>query len=377
VKVLLVARKSLVEIFRELQLLALTVLLPLIFLVITALTYNNELLRTYRLVFQDPNRIAGDYLVAIESQVYPNGRAAFEVLLQSQIGATASDAHILQKHDATALVTFRNGDQDTPGKVTIYGDALSTHFYRASALLENLFIETASHISGHPVVVTFVDQSLVAQEPETEFDLYAPGMITFGLLMIIPQSAMLVSREVRWKTLNRLRLSRLVTWQLLAGISLAQMVVAVLQVVIVVLAAVWMGFNQRGSLSLAIVVGLALSFSAIGQGLLVACFVGDDSQAANLGSTFAMVQVFLSGSFYQLPPLTVFSLADHQIDVFDIFPATHGFRALQQVLSYGDGLQEITFRLGATIVLSLFYLLVGILIFRHLKMKPQRSFIAL
>ena len=115
-------------------------------------------------------------------------------------------------------------------------------------------------------------------------------------------------------------------------------------------------------------VGLALSFSAIGQGLLVACFVQDDSQAANLGSTFAMVQVFLSGAFYQLPPLTVFSLAGHQMDVFDIFPATHGFRALQQVLSYGDGLQEIAFRLGAILVLSISYFLVGVVVFRRLKM---------
>jgi ABC-2 type transport system permease protein len=147
------------------------------------------------------------------------------------------------------------------------------------------------------------------------------------------------------------------------------MVVAAAQVVIVTLAAVAMGFNNQGSLGLAILVGLAVSASAIGQGLLVACFVQDDSQAANVASTFSMIQVFLSGSFYQLPPLTVFTLAGHQIDVFDIFPATHGFRALQQVLTYGDGFQEISFRLAATLGLSLVYFAVGVVVFQRVKMR--------
>jgi ABC-type multidrug transport system permease subunit len=354
---------------REVQLLALTVVLPLVFLVITVLTYNNDLLSTYRLVVRDPHGQAGAYLTAIESQVYPDGRLVFEVLPQSQVDELASDADLLQEHKATALVTFGYAGEETPESVTIYGDALSSRFYRASTLLENQLIETTEINAGRSQAVIFEDQSLAAQEPQTEFDLYAPGMITFGLLMIIPQTAMLVSREVRWKTLKRLRLSRLGTWDLLGGVSLAQMVVAVAQVVIVVLAAVGMGFNLHGSLLLAILVGLALSFSAIGQGLVVACFVQDDSQAANLGSTFAMVQVFLSGAFYQLPPLTVFELGSHPIDVFDIFPATHGLRALQQVLSYGDGWREIAFRLSATLALSAVYFLLGVMAFRRLKMR--------
>lgn len=368
-KVLLVAWKSLVEICREIQLLVLTVALPLVFLVITALTYNNDLLSTYQLVIRDPNGQAGIYQTAIENLVYPDGRAVFEVASSSQGDGVASDADLLQEHKATAVVNFRSSGEDIPDGVTIYGDALSTQYYRASALLENALIETAGKTAGYPQTVVFVDQSLAAQELESEFDLYAPGMITFGLLMIIPQTAMLVGREVRWGTLQRLSLTRLGAGKLLVGISLAQMVVAVLQVVIVVVSAVWMGFNQRGSLWLAILVGLVMSFSAIGQGLLVACFVQDDSQAANLGSTFAMVQVFLSGAFYQLPPLTVTSVAGHQIDAFDIFPATHGLRALQQVLSYGDSWREITFRLGVTLALSGLYFIVGVVVFRRLKMK--------
>jgi hypothetical protein len=81
-----------------------------------------------------------------------------------------------------------------------------------------------------------------------------------------------------------------------------------------------------------------------------------------------MLQVFVSGSFYQLPPLTVFTLASHQIDLFDVFPATHGFMALQQVLTYGAGLREVAFRLSATLLLSVLYLAVGVFAFQRMQM---------
>jgi hypothetical protein len=82
-----------------------------------------------------------------------------------------------------------------------------------------------------------------------------------------------------------------------------------------------------------------------------------------------MLQVFLSGAFYRLPPLTLFTLAGYQIDLFDAFPATHGFLALQQVLTYGAGLREIAFRLGATLLLSAVYFYIGVFFFQRLQMR--------
>jgi len=364
-KILLIARKSLVEVAREVQLLVLTIALPLVFLVITYATYNAELLRTRKVwVFADS--VQGEQIIQdLEDLHYTNGKPVFKVTSISDISAAEQ---ALVNGEIAALVHIIDDPSNSKLTAAIRGDALSNDFYHASTTLENTLRSYAQEAGGRNQVVAVTEKPLGNDGPQSEFDLYAPGMITFGLLMIIPQTAMLVSREVRWKTLNRMRLTRVSAWDLLGGISLAQMLIAVLQVVIVLLAAIVLGFNNQGSLGLAILVGLAISASAIGQGLLVACFSQDDSQAANVGSTFSMIQVFLSGSFYQLPPLTMFSLAGHQIDLFDIFPATHGFRALQQVLTYGDGLPEIGFRLGATLVLSLVYFGIGVIVFRATKM---------
>jgi hypothetical protein len=64
-------------------------------------------------------------------------------------------------------------------------------------------------------------------------------------------------------------------------------------------------------------------------------------------------------------------LRGHQFDLFDVFPATHGFLALQQVLSYGASLRQVASRLAATLVLSAVYLILGIVIFRDLRMDKR------
>ncbi len=377
-KALLVARKSLLELTRERLLLLLVVLTPLAFLAITAFGYSAPLLVTHPVLVMAPGSQGAPLVEELKAQRYADGRPIFKVTPISDLAAAEA---ALKERTATALLIISAGatqpatsNTQYPIHVTIRGDALYPRFYRAGIILESVISRYADRVAGRPApgrIVQLVEEPLGTASRQSEFDIYAPGMMIFALLLIVPQTAMLVAREMRWGTLRRLRLTRLRARDLLGGVSLAQMAVAVVQVVLIFLVALALGFHNQGSLLLAIVVGLAVSFSAVGLGLLVACFVENDSQAINVGSTVTMLQVFLSGSFYQLPPMTVFTLAGHQIDLFDVFPATHGFLALQQVLSYGAGLSEIAFRLGATLVLSTLYFGVGVVVFQRLQMRDK------
>jgi ABC-2 type transport system permease protein len=363
-RALLVARKSLLEMAREWHLLGLVVLLPLAFLGITAFGYSSPLLVTHPVLAVSPNPQDAPLIEELRALRYADGRPMFDITQTTDRDAAET---ALKEQTATALITVA-GDGS---RVTLRGDPLYGRFYRASTILESAISRYADRLAGRPEIVQIVEEPLGAASPQSEFDVYAPGMMIFALLLIIPQTAMLVAREMRWGTLRRLRLACLRAWELLAGVSVAQMVIAVIQVVVILVAAGALGFHSQGSLWLAIVVGLIVSFSAVGMGLVVACFVENDSQAINVGSTVTMLQVFLSGSFFQLPPLTVFTLAGHQIDLFDVFPATHGFLALQQVLSYGAGLREVSFRLGMALALSVLYFGVGVAVFQRLQMKEQ------
>ena len=362
-KTLLVARKILVEVLREPQMLLLELILPIAFLGITLAMYSAPLLVTHPILIHGIDQLSSQQLgEELKAQRYANGQPMFSVKFTDD--DTASIAALRDK-SATALITL----DPHQALITLTADAISPSFYRASVLLDNVVTRYTDRFAGQTEVVRVTEQPLAAVGPQNYFDLYAPGIIIFALLMIIPQTAMLVAREIRWHTLRRLRLTRLRAWDLLAGISLAQIVIATLQVVVIFAAALALGFHNQGSLLVAILVGLAISFSAIGLGLIVACFAENDSQAANIGGIAAMLQVFLSGSFFQLPALTMFTLAGHPIDLFDILPATHGFSALQQVLTYGAGLSEVGFRLAATLALAMAYFVSGVVVFQHRQMR--------
>lgn len=364
-KMLLVARKSLLEISREPQLLFLSLALPLIFLGITAFTYNEPLLSTHHLLVYSEDHADPGLTAAIAEQRYADGRPVFAI---SHIQELTAAKETLAAHDAVAILIISTDDSGIPA-IAIEGDALYGPFYRASPILDRVIARYGDRVTGRQPVVEVEGIPLAEGGPQTDFDVYAPGMMIFAWLMIIPQTAMLVAREQRWRTLHRLRLTRLSTWELLSGIGLAQMVIAVLQVLVVFLAALAMGFHSQGSLLLAVVIGLVICLSAIGQGLIVAAFVENDSQAANIGSTLTMLQVFLCGAFYEMPPLTLFTVSGHQVGLFDVFPATHGLLALQQVFNYGASLSQVAFRLGAALVLSALYLAAGVAIYHRQHMR--------
>jgi ABC-2 type transport system permease protein len=364
VKSLLVARKSLLEILREPTLLGLVLLMPLVFVGIAAFGYSAPFLVTHPVgvIVQEEGDLG--LIEALRAERYTDGRPVFDVAVVTDQDA----AHVaLEAREITVLVEVGAGEDGRPS-VTAHGDALYGRFYRASVVLDEVVQRYADRLAGRGALIQIHEERYAPAGPENEFDYYAPGMMVFALLMIIPQTAMLVGRELRWGTLHRLRLSGVRAWELLLGISLAQMAVAVIQVLVVFLSALALGYNNHGSLILAVFVGLAISLSAVGMGLIVACFIENDSQAVNFGSTVTMVQVFVSGAFFPLPPLIVFTFFGHPIGIFDIFPASHGMLALQQVLNDGAGLGGIGFRLAAIFLLSITFFAAGVFTFHKLKM---------
>jgi ABC-2 type transport system permease protein len=372
-KMLLVFRKSLMEMWREPQLTVLTLLFPLFMLIITYFGYNAPKLATHPVVVFGADQPGAAALVdRLRAQRYGDGRPMFAVQIEPDSAEAAATA-ALKTQAITVLLRLTTGADGAAGdgtlRATLVGDATSMRFITASTLLQNLLTQYLDAAAGKPEVVKISEEPFALQSAQTDFDLYAPGMMLFAILMLTPQAAMLVAREVRWGTLRRLRLSSLRAWELLTGLSLAQMVVAVGLVGVMFACAALLGFHNHGSVWLALGISLLVSFSAIGFGLMVACISNNDGDALNLGGMVTMLQVFLSGAFFALPPLTVFSVAGYEIGAFDFIPATHGLLALQQVLISGASLGQVAVRLGLTLGLSVFYFGLGVLVFNWRQMR--------
>lgn len=360
-KILLVAWKYLLEIWREPQLLILTIFAPAAMMLVMAFGYGrNPRLATYTLLVDDQSGgLAQEDYQAMESQRYADGRPIFHLITETSL--QMADKR-LRKKEAALLVSF---SRDETGKLirTIKGDGSSMAFITASSFIETALNPIQERREGlHPIVDLEMEDN-VLQMPQTEFDAYTPGVMIMAILLLIPQTAMLIGREQRIGTIKRLQISPLKTFEWFAGISLTQMAVAVLQVMAMFIIAKALGFHTRGSLGLAMLICLILSFGSIGLGLLVSCLIHNDSEAINTGSIFSMLQVFLSGAFFPFNSGSLLTINGHLLGVFDLLPATHGMMILRQSLVGGAGFQEIAFRLTVMTGLSIMFFILGIGVF--------------
>jgi ABC-2 type transport system permease protein len=365
-KMLLVARKTLLEWLREVQLLGLTLALPLAFTLIYSFAYGTSpKLATYKVLVYDPTQQGAAMVEKLRAEKYPDGRPAFVL---SPVDDLSKTNELLKSQAAAVLLVFaKNAGGQL--EVKINGDATSLQYIIASTNLGKLLEPELEALQGKKNIIQYEEHSIGLAAGLTEFDTYAPGMMIFAILMLVPQTAMLLGREIRTGNLRRLRLTALNPLELLGGISLSQMVVAVLQILVLFVSLTLVGYHYQGSLGLALLIGLLLSFSSIGFGLIVSCFVQDDSQALNIGSVVSMLQVFLSGAWFQMSPVNLFTVAGYTVNLYDFIPATHSMSALQLVLTSGAALSDVWLRMVLTFVLSAFYFGLGVLIFGKMQMK--------
>ncbi|MBM4270511.1 MAG: ABC transporter permease, partial [Deltaproteobacteria bacterium] len=182
----------------------------------------------------------------------------------------------------------------------------------------------------------------------------------------------IIVNEHQAGTLQRLQLTSMTGNDLFGGVALSQMVLACIQVPVMFGVAVALGYDAAGSIIAAIPVGLALSLSAVGLGLLVACVARNPTEAANLGAGVLLPVTFLSGAFFPVPDLAFLSVAGRDLGPWHIFPARHALAALRQQLTFGAPMGSVVFELVATVVLGLGMLWIGAAVFQRTRMRPEQ-----
>ncbi len=283
-----------------------------------------------------------------------------------------------------AAAAARRGEDASPAPLSLTGDPSSETFVFAQNLVETLVREFARYVADRradqasswdaawsqlSTSQTVSYEFLSDTGAMSDFDFGVPGVIVFGIMFVVVSTAMTMVRENVSGTLRRLRLTRLGARDMLLGVTLAQLVVGVVMVPLTFGAAVLMGFRGHGSLPLAMGVGLLLSLSATGLGMMVAPFARTDSEAANLSSAVGVFMVLVSGAMYPVPEVRLFTIAGRTIQIYDLLPPTHAAEALRQVLVKGQGVGAIGYELAAMGFLSVILLAAGMALYQRLQLR--------
>ncbi len=171
----------------------------------------------------------------------------------------------------------------------------------------------------------------------TQMDFIAPGIIIFGLLIMIPTSGRIMLRDKESRFLYRMLTTPTKPWEFIAGYSLSMVLLAIVQIFFFILLGWLFGMDIIGSLGLAFVIFLLTAICSIGIGMVVASLSKSEIQGESLSWLFSMPLAILSGVWFSSE-----FMPSYMRTFADLFPFSHAIDASRAVITRGVGMEAIS-----------------------------------
>jgi ABC-2 type transport system permease protein len=385
--ILRIARKTLLEYLREPQLFLFVLLGPMLLIllwyaiVLPAKDHLGDYLKI--LVINHDTGMEGSALVDMLRAVEFEGKPALDVkatasedqgLISLREGKAAVLIVIPEGFSAAIDTTRGGGPVSQVLDVEYVGDTGSFNYVFAKGFIDPYVRGYIQYQSGLGLPAYGNYEFLPGTGTNSDFDAAIPGLLVFSLLFLIVSSASSLVQEEMHRTLTRFRLARVSGFDLVAGVGLAQMVLAILEVATGFLLAVALGYG-RGTemlqpMRVILLFGVSVLFAVpvVGLGMITAAFAHTDGEAASLGSIFLVPLVFLSGILFPMPAIPLFTIAGRSVGFYDLMPSTLAAEVIRKAVTLGD-LSSIAWPVAGLIVQTVIILWLGATLFQRRKLR--------
>jgi ABC-type polysaccharide/polyol phosphate export permease len=385
--ILRIARKTLIEYWREPQLSLFILSGPALLILLWYVIFIpvKDRLGDF-LKIQVINRDSGTEAVALVDMLRAvefDGKPAMDVksiegeepgLISLREGKAAL-LLIIPSGFTQALEDARAGRTEiSPPEIVYVGDTGNFNYVFARGFIEPYIRGYIQMQSGQGPVVYGNYEFLPGTGTSSDFDAAIPGLLVFSLLFLIISSASSLVQEEMHHTLARFRLARVSGFELVAGVGLAQMVMAILEVATGFLAAVALGYGQGTDwlqpVRILLLFGIAVLFAVpvVGLGMITAAFSRNDGDAASLGSIILVPLVFLSGIIFPMPAVPLFTIAGRTVGLYDLIPSTLASEAIRKAVTLGD-LPSLAFPVAGLIMQTVIIVWIGAAIYQKRKLR--------
>lgn len=383
-----VFRKALRETRRDLLVVALTLAFGPFFVALYYLAFPTDTpLYSVAVVNHDegavladgtPLRAGADVMAALSSS---RDAAEHPLLRITTVGSDEEAVRLLERGDAAVAVVLGPefsrtvaSTVNSPGAravLTMRGDPNGADYGMAAGLCITAVDSYLSELTGRTSPLQVVEQPLGATTVRSAFDRSVPGVLVFAVIMLVFQAAMAVAREAESGTLRRLRMTRMTSFDFLAGTSGVLVLTGLASVLLTFATAVGLGFRSEGPLWAAMLVAAILAMAVIGVGLMVAAMSRSVVRAFIVANFPFALLAFFSGSLFPVPDATLFRLAGHDVGLLSLLPSTHAVAALDKIFTLGRGLGDATFEVAALTVLTAAYFAVGVILLNRSQLRAR------
>ncbi|MCP4312804.1 MAG: ABC transporter permease [Bacteroidetes bacterium] len=262
------------------------------------------------------------------------------------------------------------GQSTAPAELELVGDVSDMGYIIGAIWAEELISKFMLESAGISPPVTWTETTLGHSGSRSEFELYVPGLLILSIIMIIFSTSAAIVREPEARTLERLKISRLTSFEFLGGISLVQIIIAILSLGLALLTAMSLGYSLiPGSLGFILLIAFLTALSMISFSLIVAAMCRSIKEVAIIGTFPLFLLMFFTGAAFPISGGKLFSVGDVDFMLNHILSPTWAIEALNKVLVTGLGIREALPEIAAILVLTVLYALFGTWAFRRRHMR--------
>ena len=353
------AKRNLKEIYRDPLSLGFLLGFPLVFMLLFGFAFGGETTPTYSLgvVDQDQSEISQAFVDEALA-------TAFEITLYDEPSQALED---LKAGDLRAYITIPQGfseqvSQNWQGESA--NIALDITYDESDIMVKEQVISITDTITrsfaGIEIPVTLNTSPIHIESKITYIDFIGPGIIVFGLLILIPTSARIMVQDKEKGFLGRLLTTPTRPWEFISAYSLCLFAVGIAQIIIFIVIAYLMGLDIVGNAGLVFLVLALTALCSIGIGMIIASLSKSENQADPLSWLIAMPLAMLSGCWFsiEIMPSWLQSIAY-------ALPFAHTIDASRSILIRGTGLAAVSTDFLFLVIWTVIVFLAGIILFRR------------
>jgi len=260
----------------------------------------------------------------------------------------------------------------SPRVLELLGNITSMEYIVAAVWSEELINDFILEAAGINYPLAWKETALGHSAERSEFELYVPGLLILSIIMIIFSASAAIVREAETRTLERLKISRLSSLEFLGGISIVQIIIAVLSLVFALFTAMALGYTLiPGSLAFILLISFFTALSMISFSLIVAAMCRSVKEVAIIGTFPLFLLMFFTGAAFPISGGKLFSIGDFDFMLNHLLSPTWSIQALNKVLVSGLEVRECLPEITAILVLSFCYGFMGTWAFRRRHMRAR------
>jgi ABC-2 type transport system permease protein len=278
---------------------------------------------------------------------------------------------ILPENFSKQLLELRMADSTQKAEIQFYGD-LTNVSYLLSALWANESLDSyIKETTGTGDFIKVSETGIGFSSNISDFDLVVPGILIVSVIMLMFTATVAFVSEVENKTILRLKLSRLTTFEFIAGITVVQLIVGIVSILLTLITADILGFEFRGSSAVFILIAVLTSLSLIAFSLIIAAFTKTTNEVLIVGNFPLFLFMFFTGAAFPFRSDGLFTLFGYPVSFQGLMSPTHAISALNKIIIMQMKFADIIPEIVSLIILTLLYFFIGMILFqkRHMKLK--------